>query len=146
MDWWIWVLAGLALLVVEVAIPGGVILVFFGVAALVLGILVALGLGGPLWLQLLIFSVLSLVSLFTLRGPVMRRLRIRPGAPEADPVDTAVGESVVLLEDLAPLAEGRAEFRGTSWAVKNTGDRTLHRGQTCTVDSVQGLQLYVRAR
>jgi membrane protein implicated in regulation of membrane protease activity len=145
MNWWVWVLAGLGLLVAEVAVPGGVILVFFGVAALVLGILVALGLGGPLWMQLLLFSVLSLVSLFTLRGPVMRKLRARPGAAETDPVDSPVGETVVLLDDVAPQAEGRGEFRGTSWTVRNIGTRALGRGDKCVVEQAQGLKLFVRA-
>jgi membrane protein implicated in regulation of membrane protease activity len=65
MDWWIWVLVGFACLVAEVVIPGGVVLLFFGAAALVLGAIVAAGLGGPLWFQLLEFSYLSVVSLLT---------------------------------------------------------------------------------
>jgi len=145
MNWWIWILAGLGLLVAEVAVPGGIILVFVGVAAVVIGMLVALGLGGPLWVQLLMFSVLSLVSLFTLRGPVLRRLRARPGQQEVDPVDSPVGESVTLLDDLAPQAEGRGEFRGTSWSVRNVGERPLRRGEAATVERVQGLKLLVRA-
>src|SRR3990172_6584356 len=37
MPWWIWVLAGPGLLIAEVASPGGVFAVFFGVAAILVG-------------------------------------------------------------------------------------------------------------
>ena len=74
MTWWIWILVGLALLAVEIAIPGGIIMLFFGVSAMIVGVLVALGVGGPLWFQVLLFSVLSVVSLLTLRGTILRRM------------------------------------------------------------------------
>src|SRR3972149_5155851 len=45
MPWWIWVLAGLGLLIAEVASPGGFFAVFFGVAAILVGVVKALA--GP---------------------------------------------------------------------------------------------------
>ncbi len=116
---------------------------FFGVAALILGALVAAGLDGPLWFQLLLFSALSILSLATLRGPILRKLKASPQEP--DPVDSPVGELVVLLEDLPPLSEGRAEFRGTFWTVRNVDDGVLTKGQRCAVTKVQGLKLFIRA-
>ena len=71
------ILVGLGLLAVEVAMPGGIILLFFGVSAMIVGVLVALGLGGPPWFQVLLFSLLSVVSLLTLRGPILRRVKRR---------------------------------------------------------------------
>ena len=47
MGWWIWILVGLGLLAVEVIVPGGIILLFFGAAAIVVGAFVWLGIGGP---------------------------------------------------------------------------------------------------
>jgi hypothetical protein len=143
MTWWIWALAGLALLILEIATPGGFILLFFGAAALVVATLVATDAAGPLWLQLLTFSALSVVSLLAFRGPILRRMKAGPGLP--DPVDTLRGETVVLIEDVAPQAEGRAEFRGTSWTVRNVDDRRLARGETVRVENVEGLKLFVRS-
>lgn len=143
MTWWIWALAGLALLIMEIATPGGFILLFFGAAALVVATLSAIGAAGPLWLQLLTFSALSVVSLLAFRGPILRRMKAGPGSP--DPVDTMRGETVLLLDDVAPQAEGRAEFRGTSWTVRNLDQRLLTRGETVRVENVQGLKLLVRS-
>ena len=67
MTWWIWIIFGLLLLAAEVMVPGGIIMLFFGAAALIVGLLVALGLGGPIWLQWALFSVVSVVSLLALR-------------------------------------------------------------------------------
>lgn len=143
MMWWIWVLGGLALLGLEALIPGGIILVFFGVAALLVGALVAVGMGGPLWFQWLLFSVVSIVSLLTLRGPIMRKMHLDTKEPET--VDTLLGQKVLAMEDLAPGAEGKAELRGTSWTAENIGDRPLARGQHGVIDRVEGLKLFVRA-
>jgi membrane protein implicated in regulation of membrane protease activity len=63
MAWWVWVLVGLGLLGVEVLTPGGFFVLFFGLGALAVGVLVGLGAGGPAWLQLLLFSLLSTVTL-----------------------------------------------------------------------------------
>lgn len=144
MTWWIWILAGLALLVVEVLIPGGILMVFFGVSALIVGALVALGLGGPLWLQLLVFTVLSVVSLLTLRGPVLKRMHAGPEV--SDSIDSLVGAEAESLVDFAPGEPGQVELRGTAWKAFNGGDRTLRRGERCVVERVESLILFVRER
>ena len=142
MTWWIWILVGLALLALEVAIPGGIIMLFFGASALIVGVLVALGVGGPLWFQALLFSGLSVVSLLTLRGPILRRMNSADDL--ADPVDSIAGKQALVLGDIAPMAEGKVELRGTPWTAHNVGDSPLSAGQTCIVDRVDGLKLYVR--
>lgn len=142
MTWWIWILLGLALLAVEVAIPGGIIMLFFGVSAIIVGLLVALGVGGPLWFQALLFSVLSVVSLLTLRGPILRRMTPSDGL--TDQIDSITGKQAVVFDDIAPMTEGKVELRGTSWTAHNIGKSPLTAGQKCVVDRVDGLKLYVR--
>ena len=141
MPWWLWILVGLGLLIAEVAVPGGIILLFFGVAAVILGVLVVAGWGGPIWFQLTLFSMLSIVSLLTLRGPILRRMKAT--STVSDSVDSLIGEPIILLEDLAPGAEGKAEMRGTSWIAKNVSTQALLKGQRCVVEAVKGLKLHV---
>ena len=142
MTWWIWVLAGLALLALEVAIPGGIVMLFFGVAALIVGLMVALGVGGPLWFQAAMFSVVSVVSLLTLRGPILRRIDSTTASSKT--IDTLAGKDAVLLSDIAPGAEGKVELRGTSWTAQNIGSEPLTTGQRCTVERADGLTLFIR--
>ena len=141
MAWWVWALAGLGLLAVEVLTPGGFFVLFFGLAALVVGLLVAIGVGGPPWVQWLMFSVLSVVSLLMFR----RRLIDYFKAGETGVgVETLIGEAGVLLDDSAPGALGKAELRGTVWTVRNADTRALPRGRRVRVERVEGLTLWVR--
>jgi membrane protein implicated in regulation of membrane protease activity len=140
--WWLWLLLGLVLLGVEMLTPGGFYFLFFGVAALVVGFLAGLGVGGPVWAQIVVFSVLSVASLALLRPYLLRWAR---SGERPDPVDTLEGESAVLAEDLAPGAYGKAELRGTSWTVVNRDQRPLTRGQRVRVVRVDGLTLWVEA-
>jgi len=141
MTWWIWILSGLALLAVEIMVPGGIIFLFFGASAIIVGVLAAAGLE-PLWLQAVVFSVMSVVSLLTMRGPILRRMEAR--GFEADKVDSFVGKAVVLTEAIGPQGKGKGELRGTSWTVVNLGDTALSSGDARNVERVDGLTLFVR--
>ncbi len=142
MIWWLWVLAGIALLAFEVATPGGLFALFFGVGALLVAPLAALGLSETV--QWLAFSILSLVGLATLRGPLLRRLAQKP-EPSAEIASELVGEQAVLLADLPAGGEAKAELRGTPWTVRAASGIPLARGQRCRVERVDGLTLWVRA-
>jgi len=141
---WLWLVLGLLLLAGEIVTPGGFYVFFFGLAALVVGGLVWLGASGPGWVQWLLFSVLSVVSLLVLRGPLLRR--IAPRQRESLAVDSLVGEVAVALEDLPPGAIGKAELRGTAWSARNAGTRPLARGERARVEQVEGLMLALRAQ
>lgn len=139
MTWWLWVLIGIGLLVVEMATPGGFFALFFGVGALVVAPLAAAGVDAT-W-QWLAFSAVSLALLATLRRRVKAHLARRPGPV----VDTLVGEEAVLLEDLPAGGEGAAELRGVPWRARLVSGEPLRAGQRCRVERVEGLVLWVRA-
>jgi membrane protein implicated in regulation of membrane protease activity len=140
--WWLWLVLGLVLLGVEMLTPGGFYMLFFGVAALVVGCLAGLGVGGPVWAQLVVFSVLSIAFLAVLRPHLVRWTR---STERPDPIDTLEGETAILAEDLAPGAFGKAELRGTTWSVLNRDRRPLVRGQRARVVRVDGLTLWIEA-
>jgi len=141
MVWWSWALLGLALLAAELLTPGGLYLLFFGLAALAVGALAGAGLADPPWLQWALFSILSVVSLLLFRGPLLARLKGRDS--QAHPVDTLVGELATPLEDLAPGGAGKVELRGTIWNARNAGQAALARGRRSRVERVDGLTLWV---
>lgn len=140
MSWWIWVVIGFVLLCVEFA-STTMHIGLFAVGAFVVGIAVALGLDLPLWGQILLFTLVSLISFFFLRPVIMRRLRL----DEKKVVDSLVGEQAITLEDIGVGGNGRAEMRGTTWNARNIGETALVRGQRCIVAAVEGLVIHVRA-
>ena len=140
LEWWHWLVIGLILVALELAASGGFYVIFFGVAALAIGALRLFDLAGPLWMQILLFSVLSLAALLLFRRPVLRWMQA--GAAVGD-VDTLVGDTAIALDDIAPGAIGRAELRGTVWTARNRAAAPLVRGQRCTVVSVDRLTIFL---
>lgn len=68
--WWVWVVAGFALGVLEVIVPG-FIFVGFAIGAVVTGLLILVGLvGHSLPVLILIFALASLVAWLVLRATI----------------------------------------------------------------------------
>lgn len=139
MAWWLWIVVALALAALEAVTPGGFVTMFFAVGALIVGLLAWAGLLVSLPAQGLLFSVVSVVSLLLFRGRLMAQLRT--AAPRE--VDSLVGETAVLMEDLAGDGIARAELRGSSWSVRSATRQPLAKGQRCRVQNVDGLTLWV---
>ena len=140
--WWHWIVLGLLLAAAEMASAGGFYIIFFGIGAIVVGVLSALGLAGPVWLQFGMFAAISVTSLAVFRNRVVRWLQPDPQAPA---VDAIVGEVSVALDDLAPGQVGRVELRGTQWSARNLMSSVLPRGTRCRVVRVDGLTVDVVA-
>jgi membrane protein implicated in regulation of membrane protease activity len=140
MEWWIWLLVGLLLLLTEVLTPGGFYFLFFGIGALVTGVLAGFDVAGPVWAQWLLFSTISVVSLLLLRPHLIKMM----GSSSAHEVDSFVGETCVAVDDIPVNGFGKAEMRGTAWNARNVGQRPLARGERCKVERVEGLLLWIR--
>lgn len=142
MTWWIWVLLGLVLLLGELVTPGGFFAIFFGLAALVVGVLVRLGWAGDAAVQWLLFSTFSVVGVALFRRPVLRALKL--DQPKKA-VDSIAGEEAVVVEEVPPGGVGKAELRGSTWTARTEGTVTLEKGRRCRVERIEGLTLWLRA-
>jgi membrane protein implicated in regulation of membrane protease activity len=138
--WWHWLVIGLLLVLVELATPGGFFVIFFGVSAIIVGALAGFGIAGPVWTQLLMFSVLSIISLVLFRARLLKAIQHDPQRPE---VDALVGEIGQVDGAIAPGEIGKIEVRGAAWSARNTTSSTLGRGTRCRVRRVDGLMLEI---
>lgn len=138
--WWQWMLVGLALMFAELATPGGFYLLFFGIAAVIVGGLASVDIAGSLPVQLLLFSGVAVASLLLFRNRLLQMFQADPQRP---PVDQLVGEIGTATETLAPGDVGRVELRGTTWSARNRGGAVLTVGQRVRVVGVDGLLLFV---
>jgi len=139
MEWWIWLAGGLALVVAELATPSGFFIIFFGLAALTVGVLAGLEVITTLWVQWLLFSVLSVSYVVVFRDRLQARFQI----PPSPNVDSLIGVLAIVQERLTPGVVGKVEVRGASWSARNTSDVTLDAGQRARVAAVDGLTLTV---
>ncbi len=139
-QWWHWFVFGLFLVLVELAAAGGFYIIFFGIGAILVGLLASVNAAGSIAVQILLFSVFSVVSLLLFRSRLVKRLQQDPQAPQ---VDQLVGEIGVVTEELAPGGVGKVELRGATWSARTSSGSLLTRGTRCRVTSVDGLTLSV---
>ncbi len=136
----VWFLVGLVLILLEIAVPG-VILVFLGVAAWIVAGLDLLGVNS-LTAQLWIFAGASVALLFGLRRFVKSWFLGRATNDSDDLMDEFVGKSVVVLEAIEPGGYGQVELKGAQW--KATSTAAIAKDARCEVEKVDGLCLHVR--
>ncbi len=137
---WNWVAIGLVLLVLEIAIPG-VFLLWFGMAAILVGALSIMLANAAFWpweAQILVFIVLSLVLAF------YGKRMMDKGDVTDEPLlnkrsEQMIGRTATLSE---PIAEGYGRIRlgDTLWRVKGPD---LPIGARVKVAAVQGNELVV---
>ncbi len=137
MPWWAWLLLSFALLACEMLAPGGLYLLFAGIAAGIVGLLSLRDLAGPAWSQWLLFALLAALSLTVLRR------RLAPALLAGRLGDQLVGELVEITTPIEPKGFGKASFRGSTWKVRNAGPRALEVGTHCHIDAVHGITLTV---
>ena len=141
MLWWHWLVIGLILVALEMAASGGFYVIFFGIAALAIAGLHVLDIAGPVWVQLLLFSVISVGSLLVFRSRLLKWMQLdQPGRD----VDSLIGDTAVPLDDIPAGAVGRAELRGAVWSARNQDTAAILRGQRCTVVQVDRLMIFLK--
>ena len=141
MTWWAWCILGTLLLAVELfAVDAQFYFVFIGLAAVVVGLLGLVGIDLPEWAQWMLFAVLAVAAMLTIRKQLYEKLRHRVTGT----VDSDVAQRVKIPEELAPGKSVRVEYRGSGWTALNIGDRLIPAGQEVRIEAVDGLTLRVR--
>jgi len=135
----IWFLVGLALLILELILPGLVIL-FFGAAAWVVALLCAFFDISFNW-QILIFLVASLLGLVLLRKYLKKRFFGRKDKEVEDQLEEFIGRKARALEDFKN-GSGKVEFKGTQWTAQCS--QAVKKGQWLIIESKESLILTVK--
>lgn len=142
MQWWVWIAVGLLMFLIELATPGGFVFIFFAIAGTLVGLLSYFGTTPQLWLQGILFSVISVGTLLLFRKPLLARIM---NTTPKKAVDSMHGAVAIALEDIAIGKTAKVEFRGSPWIAHNVGTADLRANQRCIIVSVHDLTLSVRA-
>ncbi len=142
MEWWQWAVSGIVLMLVELAVPAFV-LIWFGLGALLVTLVVAIAPAFDLTAQLSLWLVasLTLVALwFRVFKPGQHKTRI--GMSDAD----VVGEVGLLARSVAPFEKGEVRFQkpllgSDSWPC--IADEAIAAGERVKVLAVEGSMLKV---
>ncbi len=142
MAWWGWLVVGVGLLAAELfLIDAQFYLVFLGVSAAVVGMLGLTGVALPLWLQWLLFTVLSLSAL-AFRRPLYVLARRRSGHVEQP---LTLGDRVTVPVYLEPGQSCRVDYRGSTWTARNIDQAAIEAGKEAVIAQIDGLTLRVKA-
>ena len=135
---WVWVAALVLFAIIEASTAAVVSLWFMG-GAVVAGILAAFGL--PIWLQILVFVVVSFVLLLVLRPRLKKMVDKRKEPTNAE---SLVGKVVLVTEDIDNLHnEGVVRVHGVNWAAVSKDGKPISKETTVRILSVNGTKLCV---
>ena len=134
----IWFLIGLALFVLELVVPG-LVLIFFGIGAWVAA-LACLFFNVSLNTQILIFLISSLTSLALLRR-VLRKKYMDRKSPDGELEDEYVGQTAVALHNFNAGEIGKVSFKGTDWEAISA--QVVTQGQRLRITGYKSIRLFV---
>lgn len=138
MDPIIWLLVLIAFAVGE-ALTVGLTSIWFAVGAL--GALITAGLGFGFWPQIIVFLLLSGVTLALVR-PLAKKV-LKPGysATNADRVIGAVGLVTEEVDNMA--GKGLVNLSGQVWSARAQDEQNIPAGQEVRVLRIQGVKVIV---
>lgn len=134
----VWLVVLAILLVIEF-LTLGLTTVWFAGGALI-AFLVSLA-GGPLWLQILLFLVISVVLLLFTRPLAVKYLNKNVQKTNVDSIPGQKGIVTVTIDNLK--AEGQVTIRGMEWSARAKDDNIIEKGKVVRVLSVEGVKLIV---
>lgn len=137
--WQLWILAAVAAGVLEIMLPGFVML-WFAVGALAASLAAALGLGAEV--QLSLFTLVS-VLLFTASRTIFKKAFMRGATKMKTGVAAMLGQEAVVTEALVEGHGGTVRINGELWSARSLGD-PVPVGERVIVEQVEGLKLWVR--
>lgn len=135
----IWLVIFAVMIVVEI-FTLGMTTIWFGVGAV--GAAVAAWLGFDLWVQVLVFAILSIAVMAIFRPIAVRFLN---KDKEKTNVEGVIGKTAVVIRQIDnEKAEGAVNLNGMEWTARSEDGRVISEEERVTVVSVNGVKLIVK--
>ena len=140
MDAIVWLILMAALLVIELCTLG-LTTIWFAAGALVA--FIAATLGGPLWLSIALFVVVSLALLIFTRPVATKYLNSKTTKTNAESIVGRTAKVTIAIDNLEP--SGQVVIGGMEWTARSTQDGVkIPEGTLVTVEGISGVKLIVR--
>ena len=136
----VWLIAMIALLVVEGLVPG-LVSIWFALGAL--AAMLSSLLHATLWLQVVWFFAVSIISLWLTRPFARKYVNARTTPTNADMV---IGRECIVIEDIDNnLGTGAVSVGGKIWTARmDSDDKKAEKGTKLTVLRIEGVKLIVK--
>ncbi len=137
----LWLAALIVLLIVELLTMGLTTIWFAGGALIAL---IAALCGAPLWLQIVLFIVVSIVLLLVTRPIAMKywnKDRIKTNA------ESLIGQTALVTEEIDNLkAKGVVTVNGNEWTARSADNRLIPKDAVVIIKEIQGVKLLVEEK
>lgn len=131
-----WVATGLVLIIAEM-FSLSLVLLFFGVAALLVALAKFLGLNS-LPLEIVLFAVLGIGSMLLFRSKLKQSLKGQSG------ISIDQNAVIVLAHDIPAHGTASVTYQGVTWTAVNETDSDFKKGNKVYVQRTDGVKLIVR--
>jgi inner membrane protein len=133
----IWAIVGVVLIITEI-LSTTFVLVFFGIGALLVALLLFVGIVIGIKFQLVVFATSSLCLL-----AVMRKFLKKRFAGSHDMVPDYINKIVPVSKDILPGEEGNITYRGSEWIAFSDHSEIIKIGEKVRVIGIDGIRLKV---
>ena len=139
MDTFIWIALMVVFLVIEAACPIHLVSIWFAAGSLVAAIVSMLH--GQLWLQILLFAVVS-GGLLACLWPFVKKV-LKPHLTKTN-VDSVIGTEGYITEAVDNLsAAGQVKLGGMYWTARSTEGQPIPVGTLVRADRIEGVKVFV---
>jgi inner membrane protein len=135
-----WLVIGVVLLIVEV-LSVSFFCIFLASGALVTALAVKLGFANALWVQLSLFSVVSVLSTIAFREMAIQFFH-KKGSKDAYNGDF-IGERALITKEIVRNGIGRVSYRGAEWQAESKHNNAIGVGTQVVIKEVNGMVLLV---
>lgn len=134
-----WVVLLIILIVVE-AVTAQMVTIWFAAGAV--AAMVAELLDAQIWLQWVVFIVVSVIALIATR-PLVRKLTETKVQPTN--ADRYIGQVAVVTEEIDNIAaKGQVSVSGTVWTARSSDGTVIQKDEKVTVEKIEGVKVIVK--
>lgn len=134
-----WLVSMIALFIVEAATVN-LMTIWFAFGAL--GALITSLLGGELWLQVVIFITVTILTLIPTRK--LAKKYFGKSRHQATNADVVIGKDCIVVEDIDNLiSTGAVKCMGKEWTARSENNEKIAAGETVSAVAIEGVKLIV---
>jgi inner membrane protein len=137
-----WFILGLGLFLLELIIPGFFIF-FFGLGAWTTALVCLIGNPG-INLQIIIFAIISVLSLIGLRRIIQKKFFYSKSDRSEEVEDEFTGKEALAVLDFGGQQTGKVEFKGTTWTSESASE--IKKGQRVIIIKKDSFKLIVEPK
>jgi len=96
-----------------------------------------------IWIQIAVFTIITLICLFGLRGVAKKLLNKAPADPDTN-TDLIVGHKVKLLKSVTNESNGEIKVNDIIWTAASEDGQTIEKDSFVIVTAIKGNKLIVK--